>query len=161
MTVLAASTVDPASLEKTKSAIRHRIVANEGATVTDVESDWILVAIGRRPVTENIGLEQIAGLTMEKGFVVVDGHLRTGVHAIGGVVRATPWPTSPATRRSSRSRRLPDETSSRSGWTSCPVTFCRPEIASVGLSEAEAVAAGRSVRSAASLPRPRQGDDRR
>ena len=48
MTVLAASTVDPASLEKTKSAIRHRIVANEGGTVTDVESDWILVAIGRR-----------------------------------------------------------------------------------------------------------------
>ncbi len=150
MTVLPASTVDPKSLERTKTGIKHRITANDGGTVTEVESDWILVAIGRRPVTENIGLEQIPGVRLEKGFVVVDGHLRTGVphlYAIGDVV-----PGYALAHVASHEAIVAVET--LAGLNVEPVrmdlmprvTFCRPEIASVGLSEAEATAAGHKVK---------------
>jgi dihydrolipoamide dehydrogenase len=150
MSIHPASTVDPASLEKTKRGIKHAIVANEGGERTEVESDWILVAIGRRPVTENIGLENVPGVRTERGFVLVDGHMRTDVphlYAIGDVV-----PGYALAHVASHEAVHAVETIA--GHDLAPVrmdlmprvTFCRPEIASVGLSEAEAAAAGRSVK---------------
>jgi dihydrolipoamide dehydrogenase len=150
MTVHPASTVDPVSLKPTKGGIRHAIVANDGSARTDVETDWILVAIGRRPVTENIGLEQIPGARLDRGFVLVDGHMRTGVphlYAIGDVV-----PGYALAHVASHEAVVAVETIA--GHDVEPirmdlmprVTFCRPEIASVGLSEAEAIAAGHTVK---------------
>jgi dihydrolipoamide dehydrogenase len=115
-----------------------------------VESDWILVAIGRRPVTENIGLEQLPGLRTEKGFILVDGNMRTGVphvYAIGDIV-----PGYALAHVASHESLVAVETIA--GREPAPirmdlmprVTFCRPEIASVGLSEADATAAGHEVK---------------
>ncbi len=145
-----ASTVDPASLERTDAGIRHAIVANDGGTRTEVGSDWILVAIGRRPVTENIGLEQLPGLRLERGYVLVDGHMRTDVphlYAIGDIV-----PGYALAHVASHEAVLAVETIA--GLEPDPirmdlmprVTFCRPEIASVGLSESDAATAGRAVK---------------
>jgi dihydrolipoamide dehydrogenase len=133
-------------LERTETGIRHMIVANDGSARTDVESDWILIAIGRRPVTENIGLEQIDGLRMDRGFVLVDDHMRTGVphlYAIGDVV-----PGYALAHVASHEAIVAVETIA--GLDAQPVrmdlmprvTFCRPEIASVGLSEADAAQQG-------------------
>jgi dihydrolipoamide dehydrogenase len=150
MTIMPASTVDPKSLERTEAGVRHKIVANDGSGLTEVESDWILVAIGRRPVTENIGLEQVPGVTLDRGFVVVDGHMRTGVphlYAVGDVV-----PGYALAHVASHESIVAVETIA--GLDVEPVrmdlmprvTFCRPEIASVGLSEADATAAGITVK---------------
>lgn len=55
-----------------------------------LEADYCLVAIGRRPYTDNLGLDK-AGVAMdERGRIEVDGHLRTnvpGIYAIGDVVK--------------------------------------------------------------------------
>jgi dihydrolipoamide dehydrogenase len=150
MAVHAGSTVDPGSLERTATGIRHAIVANDGSARTEVESDWIMIAIGRRPVTENIGLEQIEGLRMDRGFVLVDDHLRTGVphlYAIGDIV-----PGYALAHVASHEAVVAVETIA--GLDPEPVrmdlmprvTFCRPEIASVGLSEADAAAQGLAVK---------------
>jgi dihydrolipoamide dehydrogenase len=150
MTVHPGSTVDPASLRRTKTGIRHAIVANDGGERTEVESDWILVAIGRRPVTENVGLEQLPGIRTDRGFVLVDGNMRTGVphvYAVGDLV-----PGYALAHVASHEAVVAVETIA--GHDVEPVrmdlmprvTFCRPEIASVGLSEAEASAAGRAVK---------------
>ena len=150
MAIHAASTVDPASLQRTKTGIRHAMVANDGGERAEVESDWILVAIGRRPVTENIGLEQIEGVTLDRGFIVVDGNMRTGVshlYAIGDVV-----PGYALAHVASHESLVAVETIA--GREPEPirmdlmprVTFCRPEIASVGLSEEEAIQAGHEVK---------------
>lgn len=150
MSVHPASTVEPGSLKTTKGGIRHTIAATDGSARTEVESDWILVAIGRRPVTENIGLDQLPGLRMERGFVLVDGHMRTDVphvYAIGDVV-----PGYALAHVASHEAVVAVETIA--GHDVEPirmdlmprVTFCRPEIASVGLSEAEATAAGYTVK---------------
>jgi dihydrolipoamide dehydrogenase len=150
MSVHPASTVDPGSLKRTKTGIRHAIATTDGSGRTEVESDWILVAIGRRPVTENIGLEQLSGVQMERGFVLVDGNMRTGIphlYAIGDVV-----PGYALAHVASHEAVVAVETIA--GHDVPPirmdlmprVTFCRPEIASVGLSEAEATAAGHTVK---------------
>ncbi|WP_104179429.1 dihydrolipoyl dehydrogenase [Arthrobacter sp. B0490] len=52
------------------------------------EADLMLVAVGRGPVTQNLGYEE-AGLTMDRGFVITDERLHTGVgtiYAIGDIV---------------------------------------------------------------------------
>jgi dihydrolipoamide dehydrogenase len=55
-----------------------------------LEGDYVLVAVGRKPYTENLGLDK-AGVQMdERGRVNVDGHLQTnipGIYAIGDVVK--------------------------------------------------------------------------
>jgi dihydrolipoamide dehydrogenase len=109
-----------------------------------------MVAIGRRPVTENIGLEAIPGVRMERGYVLVDGHMRTDaphLYAIGDIV-----PGYALAHVASHEAVLAVETIA--GLDPDPirmdlmprVTFSRPEIASVGLSEAEAAASGRAIR---------------
>jgi dihydrolipoyl dehydrogenase len=155
MAIHAGSTVEPASLQRTKRGIRHRIVANDGGARSDVESEWILIAIGRRPVTENIGLEAIEGLKTDRGYVTVDDHMRTGVphlFAIGDIV-----PGYALAHVASHESIVAVETIA--GLNPEPVrmdlmprvTFCRPEIASVGLSEADAAEQGLATK-AGSFP---------
>ncbi len=60
-----------------------------GGAAETVEADVVLVATGRRPYTDGLGLEA-AGVAMERGRVVIDDHFATnvpGIYAIGDVVR--------------------------------------------------------------------------
>jgi dihydrolipoamide dehydrogenase len=60
-----------------------------GGDASKLEADVVLVAIGRRPYTEGLGLEAL-GVAMERGQVVIDTHFATnipGIYAIGDVVR--------------------------------------------------------------------------
>ena len=55
-----------------------------------LDADYCLVAIGRRPYTDNLGLEKVGVLKDDKGRIEVDGHLETnvkGIYAIGDVVK--------------------------------------------------------------------------
>lgn len=61
---------------------------NGGAAI-ELKGDYCLVSIGRRPYTDGLGLEKV-GITLDKGKIPVDDHLKTGVdniYAIGDVVR--------------------------------------------------------------------------
>lgn len=63
---------------------------DDASKLLNWEVDYCLVSIGRRPYTDNLGLETIGIATDEKGRIPVDDHLRTsvpGVYAIGDVVR--------------------------------------------------------------------------
>ncbi len=146
-----ASTIDPASIERTKAGLKFDIAAKAGDKRTSVESDLILVAVGRRPLTDDIGLEKIDGLRMERGYVLVDGYMRTGVehlYAIGDIV-----PGFQLAHVASHEAVVAVETIA--GRDPEPVrmdlmprvTFCRPQIASVGLGEEEARKAGHEVKS--------------
>lgn len=74
---------------KSKVTVTAKSRDDESKTLT-WEADYCLVAIGRKPYTENLGLEN-AGITLdEKGRIPVNGHLETavpGIYAIGDVVR--------------------------------------------------------------------------
>jgi dihydrolipoamide dehydrogenase len=75
----------------TAAGNRHKVTTEPaaGGEAATLEADIVLVAIGRRPYTEGLGLEEV-GVAMERGRVVIDEHFRTnvpGIYAIGDVVR--------------------------------------------------------------------------
>jgi dihydrolipoamide dehydrogenase len=126
-------------------------------TVTDgggkehaLEAERVLVAVGRAPLTDGIGLEA-AGVHTDKGFVVVDGSMRTsteGVYAIGDLVGPLLLAHTASEQGLIAVETMAGKRSGGHGLdpTRVPVCiYCHPEVAAIGLSEAEARAAGRDV----------------
>jgi dihydrolipoamide dehydrogenase len=148
--MLTASTIVPESIERTEGGLRFVIAAREGEQRTQMESDLILVAVGRRPLTADIGLEQIDGLKLDRGYVVVDDHMRTGVphlYAIGDMVPGYALAHVASHEAVVAVETIADHDPEPVRMELMPrVTFCRPQIASVGLSELEAQEKGISVK---------------
>ncbi|MCL8209225.1 MAG: dihydrolipoyl dehydrogenase [Actinomycetia bacterium] len=144
----AGATVDVAGITVSDTGVRVpvRLASQDTATF---EGDALLVAVGREPLTADIGLESV-GVTVNRGFIEVDALYRTkaphvwaigdcigglllahvaaheGIIAVEAIAGQKPEPLDP--------RRVPR------------VTYCRPEVASVGLTAEEAEAAGRRVK---------------
>jgi dihydrolipoamide dehydrogenase len=110
----------------------------------------ILVAVGRRPLTDGIGLEEIPGLVLERGYVNVDQFMRTGVehvYAIGDIVPGYALAHVASHEAIVAVEHLAGHDPEPVRMDLMPrVTFSRPQIASVGLSEDEARADGRPVK---------------
>lgn len=119
------------------------------------EAERVLVAAGRRPVTDDVGLDT-TGVKMEKGFLQVDGFMQTaepGVYAIGDIVA-----TAQLAHVASHEAMIAVEHLAGQGhvepmnYDRVPAcTYCSPEVGSVGLTEAEAKNRGYDVR-VASFP---------
>ena len=78
-----------AKVEKGDGGLTATIEPAAGGEPKTIDADVVLVAIGRRPYTQNLGLEAL-GVAMDRGMVVVDDHFATnvaGVYAIGDVIR--------------------------------------------------------------------------
>lgn len=110
-----------------------------------IECDVVLSAVGVQPNTENIGLEEV-GVKTDRGFVLVDDYYKTnvdGVYAIGDII-----PTQALAHVASaegivcveKIAGIHTETINYGNIPSC--TYCAPEVASVGMTEEEAKAAG-------------------
>ncbi|QPK93779.1 dihydrolipoyl dehydrogenase [Actinomyces sp. zg-332] len=105
------------------------------------EAEVLLVAIGRRPVTENIGLEE-NGITIDRGFVQTNARLHTGIgniYACGDIVFGLQL----AHRGFAHGIFIAEEIAGLSpeliSDSNIPkVTYCNPEIASVGLTQKQA-----------------------
>ena len=89
ITTHVASTIDPETLKKGDAEVSFQVATRDGAKRTDLVADVILVAVGRRPLTEGIGLEALEGVEVDRGYVKVDEYMRTGapkMYAIGDIV---------------------------------------------------------------------------
>jgi dihydrolipoamide dehydrogenase len=76
-------------VEKAGAGLQVVIEPSAGGETTRLDADIVLVAIGRRPVTEGLGLEAV-GVTTDRGRVVIGSDFATnvpGIYAIGDVVR--------------------------------------------------------------------------
>ena len=134
------------AVETTESGVRCQLERDGKATT--LEAEMLLVAVGRAPVTEGIGLEAV-GIATERGYVPVDAHMRTAVpsvFAIGDVVN-TPWLAHVASAEGilavETMAGLDPEPLNYDRVPSC--TYCEPEVGSVGLSEAKARERGYDV----------------
>ena len=131
-------------LEVTKSGVKASI---KGAGVEDFSH--AIVAIGIVPNSEGIGLEAL-GVKTDRGHVVTDGFARTnveGIYAIGDVT-GPPWLAHKASHEGvvcveAIAGKKPHAFET---WNIPGCTYSRPQVASVGLTEAAAKAAGRKVR---------------
>ena len=106
-----------------------------------VEADLLLVAVGRGPATAGCGFEEV-GITMDRGFVITNERLATnipGVYAVGDIVPGLQL----AHRGYQQGFFVAEEIAGLnpvviSDINIPKVTYCEPEIASVGLTEAKA-----------------------
>ena len=146
-----ASTVDPDSIERVDGGLRFNVKPAAGAgDGSSVESDLILVSIGRTPLTGDIGLEEIDGLKLDRGYVTVDPFMRTGVehlYAIGDIVPGYQLAHVASHEAVVAVECIAGHQPAPVDMTLMPrVTFCRPQIGSLGMSEAQAREAGRQVK---------------
>jgi dihydrolipoamide dehydrogenase len=136
-------------VQKTETGVKLQVQLSTGK-VEPVEGDMLLVAVGRRPVTEDVGLKNTR-VELDRGFVKVDGMQRTaeaGVYAIGDIVAGTPQLAHVATMegmvavahiagkpvRPINRNRIPG------------ATYTEPGIGSVGLTERQAREQGYDVK---------------
>ncbi|RMH39914.1 MAG: dihydrolipoyl dehydrogenase [Deltaproteobacteria bacterium] len=115
-----------------------------------VEAERVLVSVGVAPNTDGLGLEDI-GVTLDRGFIRVDDDLRTdvrGVYAIGDVCTVGPALAHVASAQGVQvAEHIAGAAPVRIDYDCIPAcTYCHPEIASVGLTEAQARARGIELR---------------
>ena len=134
------------SAERTEGGVKLNL---EGGKKNAVEAELLLVAIGRKPVTENLGLEAL-GVELERGYVKVDlATMQTAVphiYAIGDVIN-TPWLAHVASSEGILAvEHMAGQTVRPINYDRVPsCTYCEPEVASVGLTEAKARERGYDV----------------
>jgi dihydrolipoyl dehydrogenase len=131
-----------------RTDVRFAGARQEGDVVTveleggdTIESDLLMVAVGRGPAGEGLGYEE-AGVSVERGFVPADERLRTNVPNVYAVGDIVPGPQL-AHRGFAQGIFVAEEIA---GLSPAPVedigiprvTYCEPEIASVGLTEPQA-----------------------
>ncbi|MEU8241486.1 dihydrolipoyl dehydrogenase [Actinoplanes missouriensis] len=123
-------------VEKTENGVKVTIAGGE-----TLEAEVLLVAVGRGPSTANLGYEQ-QGITLDRGFVIVDERLRTGVgniYAVGDIVPGLQL----AHRGFAQGIFVAEEIAGLNpaviDEAGIPrVTYSDPEVASMGLTEAKA-----------------------
>ena len=115
-----------------------------GGALKSIETDIVLVAIGRRPYTEGLGLEA-AGVALERGKIVIDAHFRSnvaGIYALGDVVRGPML----AHKAEDEGLAVAEIIAGKAGHVNYDVipgvVYTMPEIASIGKTEEELKAAG-------------------
>lgn len=126
----------------------HLVLEPEGGERQELDTEMLLVAIGRAPVTEDLGLSEL-GIGLDRGYVEVNELMQTSVphiYAIGDIV-ATPWLAHVASAEGILAvEQMAGEAVRPLNYDHVPaVTYCDPEVGSVGLTEAQARERGYDV----------------
>jgi len=151
MTIMTGAGVE--DLKVGPNGVKAKIKAKDGK-IAETEFSHVIVAVGIQPNTENIGLEKLA--EMDRGFIQIDPYGRTkskGLWAIGDCTPG-PWLAHKAshegvTAAESIAKELGNKdvhphALDRNNIPGC--TYCHPQIASVGMTEAKAKEAGHKVK---------------
>ncbi|HEX9045042.1 MAG TPA: dihydrolipoyl dehydrogenase [Candidatus Limnocylindrales bacterium] len=127
-----------ASAVRVDDAGVHLAVGPEGGDAEEISAEVMLVATGRAANIEDIGLETTRAQT-DRGIVKVDGHMRTAephLYAIGDIVGGLWLAHTAAHEGITAAHTIAGEDVHAMDYMSQPrATYCRPEIASVGLTE--------------------------
>lgn len=119
-----------------------------GATET-ARYDKVLVAIGVQPNTENLGLETV-GVATERGYVVIDEKMATnipGIYAVGDVTGKLALAHVASAQGITAVETIAGEETQPLDYTLMPrATYCHPQVASFGLTEAQAREQGYDVK---------------
>ncbi|MDP9162851.1 MAG: dihydrolipoyl dehydrogenase [Pseudomonadota bacterium] len=152
MTIMTGAGVE--SITSDDKGIAARIKGADGK-VAEQRFSHVIVAVGIVPNTENIGLEKL-GITTDRGFLKTDPMCRTNVHGVWAIgdITAPPWLAHKASHEGViAAEAIAQELGNKDvhphamdprNIPGC--TYCHPQIASVGLTEAKAKEAGHEVR---------------
>jgi dihydrolipoamide dehydrogenase len=135
-------------VEKTKTGVAVTITV--AGAQQKIEAEKILIAVGRKPRTENVGLERTK-IKPDRGFIKTDSWMQTsdpGVYAVGDIVLGSPQLAHVGAMEAIVA------VAKIAGKPGKPInpehipgaTYCHPEIGSVGLTETRAREAGYNVK---------------
>jgi dihydrolipoamide dehydrogenase len=123
-------------VERTGSGVKVTISGGE-----TIEAELLLVAVGRGPTTAGLGYEE-QGIKIDRGFVLTDERLRTsvpGVYAVGDIVPGLQLAHRGFQQGIFVAEEIAGQQPAVIDETGIPrVTYCEPEVASVGLNESKA-----------------------
>ena len=151
MTIMTGAGVE--DLKVTAKGVTAKIKDSKGK-VSETEFSHCITAIGIVPNTENVGLEKLA--EMDRGFIQIDDYGRTKSKGLWAIGDCTPGPwlahkashegvtTAEAIAKELGNKDVHPHPLDRANIPGC--TYCRPQIASVGLTEAKAKEAGHAVK---------------
>lgn len=132
-------------VEKIASGAKVTFEPVKGGSAETLEADIVLVATGRRPYTEGLGLKEAGVVLDERGRVNIDSHWQTniaGIYAIGDVVKGPML----AHKAEDEGVALAEILAGQKGHVNYDVipsvVYTEPEVASVGKTEEELKAAG-------------------
>ena len=136
------------SVEKNESGTRVMLVNEVGEQSVDTE--LTLVAVGFKPNSKDLGLEQLGVQLDQRGFVTVDGQMRTtvpGIRAIGDLTGKLLLAHTASTMGTICAESIAGLPTRELDYRMIPrATYSQPQVASFGYSEAQAVQAGFQVR---------------
>ena len=152
MTILTGAGVE--SIATSATGVKAKIKGKDGKVV---EGDFshVIVAVGIAPNTENIGLETL-GIKAERGIIAIDAMGRTNVAGVWAIGDVTPGPwlahkashegvtAAEAIAHALGNKDVHPHGLDRSNIPGC--TYCHPQIASVGMTEAKAKEAGYTLK---------------
>jgi dihydrolipoamide dehydrogenase len=143
--LLEGATVEKAETRKTK--VRLTVKTAKGKA-EQVEFERVLVAIGRAAILDDLGLEE-AGVKVEKGFIAIDDKMRTsveGIYAIGDCAGPPLLAHKASHEGIAAVEHIAGDEHAGVDYGNIPaVTYCHPEVASCGMTEAQAREAGHEL----------------
>ena len=132
-------------VETSKSGVKVTVEPARGGDAETIDADTVLVAIGRVPYTEGLGLEDAGVAMAERGMVAIDDHFKTnvdGIYAIGDCVRGPML----AHKAEDEGLAVAEIIAGQAGHVNYDVipgvVYTAPEIAAVGKTEEELKEAG-------------------
>ncbi|WP_448585618.1 dihydrolipoyl dehydrogenase [Thermaurantiacus sp.] len=137
-----------AGIERRGEGARVTLEPAAGGPAETLEADIVLLAVGRRPLTDGLALEKAGIATNARGQIEVDLKFRTNVPHIRAIGDVTPGPML-AHKAEDEGLAAADIIAGRTGHVDPAVipavVYTMPEVATVGLTQAEAEAAGHAV----------------
>ena len=130
-------------------------IKDKDGKVTEETYSHVISAVGIVPNTENVGLEKV-GVKLDRGFIQIDDYGRTGVPGLWAIGDCTPGPwlahkashegvtTAESIAKELGNKDVHPHGLDRNNIPGC--TYCHPQVASVGLTEAKAKEAGYTVK---------------
>lgn len=136
-------------VKKSGKGLKVSVKNNKDGKVETLDCDVVLSAVGIVPNTENIGLESL-GIKTDRGFIVVDEYYKTsaaGVYAIGDVTPSPALAHVASAEAIICVEKIAGMTPHAIDYNNIPsCTYCTPEVASVGYTEAAAKEAGYEIK---------------
>ena len=142
------------SLVVSDNGVKAKIKTADGK-LAETEFSHVIVAVGIAPNTENIGLEAL-GIKAERGIIAIDEMGRTNVPGVWAIGDVTPGPwlahkashegviAAEAIAQALGNKDVHPHAMDRNNIPGC--TYCHPQVASVGLTEAKAKEAGYTIK---------------
>jgi dihydrolipoamide dehydrogenase len=137
------------SAEVTDGTARVTFALKKDDSEQVLEAECVLVATGRRPHVEGLGLDRLGVEMTDRGFVKIDDHFTTSVKGIYAIGDAVPGPML-AHKAEDEGMAVADIVAGKHGHVNYGVIpgviYTTPEVASVGLTEEDAKAGGRKIK---------------